>query len=300
VKAVSGCLVLSLAGCSMFSPKPDPLPWTGQIETFAPGAEVSLATLSSGNEEDGEQPVDGNQLPEGLVGPNPKGAAESLLTKALNSLPGAEAVPTEAVPVQSVSTGSQPSFAEQDATGWIWDDRATKWQLTAKQVPQADEWLYEAEALLFRLSSPTQLNVFEGSSHATVVKILQLDNPKAFNTLRQDPFGLADMLTQNALDASFLVEKKLYMMPDDNVSLVMDREEGVRYVGIIAGYYELTKYKQVSRLIQIPAVVESLETGTLSKLWPLSKEPTLQRPARLKFWVQLGEQSLDSVAIQVN
>lgn len=298
--AGSGVLWMGLSGCALFSPAPDPIPWTGQIETFAPGVEVSASPIAVTEETDGGTALTESGLPAGLVGPNPEVADESLLDKAVALVPGLEIPTTEAVPVQEVDTAEQPSVAEQDATGWVWNDRSRRWELTARQVPKAEEWLFENEALLFRVSAPNELNLYEGSSHATVVKIIQLDNPKAFNALRQDPFGMADMLTQRFIDPSFIAEKRLFMLPDDSLTISMDREEGTRYVGILAGYYALDEYKQVSRLIQIPAVAESLETGTLSKLWPLSKDETLQRPARLKLWVELGIETIDEVAIQVN
>ena len=71
-------------------------------------------------------------------------------------------------------------------------------------------------------------------------------------------------------------------------------------MGILAGYYRLDEYKTVTRLISIPAVSESLETGLLTRLWPLNKEVVRQRPARLKIWLDAGEQEIASVAIQVN
>jgi len=295
--AGTGLLCFGLSGCALFSSTPDPLPWTGQIETHAPGTEVVEVAQA---EDDSASSVDDDALPAGLTGSNPNVKSDSLFQKAVTLLPGVDIAPTQATPVQSVGSSEQPTVAELGATGWIWDDRARKWQLTAKQVPKAEEWLFETEALLFQVSAPSELNVFEGIRHATVVKVLQLDNPKVFNTLRQDPFGIADMLTQKALDPSFITEKKLYLMPDDQKTLIVDREEGTRYIGILTGYYSLDEYKLVTRLIQIPAVAQSIESGTLSKLWPLSKDETIQRPARLKLWLQLGEEQIDNVAIQVN
>ncbi|WP_320823736.1 type VI secretion system lipoprotein TssJ [Reinekea sp.] len=292
-------LCLLVTGCALFKKQPAPQAWSGSIETYAPGVEVMPVALADTASD--ATPVDVNALPSGLTGPNPAGGGDGLVKQLISkALPGVELPVTSEVPTQNLTAAQQASQASEDSTGWMWNDRARKWTLTASKMPETQAWLYESEALLLRISAQDELNVFEGASHATVIKVIQLDNPKNFNRLRQDPFGLADMLTQAALDPSFIAEKQLYLMPGGSITLTLDREEGVRYVGILAGYYRLDEYKTVSRLIRIPAVSESLETGLLTRLWPLSKEVVLQRPARLKIWLDAGEQQIDSVAIQVN
>ena len=289
-------LSLLVTGCALFKKASEPQAWRGSIETYSPGAEVMPAAPRVDS-----VPVGSNALPLGLTGANPAGGGEGMVKKLLSkALPGVELPVTSEVPTQNLTAAEQASQASQDSTGWMWNDRARKWTLTASKVPETQTWLYETEAILMRISAQDELNVFEGVSHATLVKVIQLDNPKTFNRLRQDPFGLADMLTQAALDPSFLAEQQAYLMPSGSITLTLDREQGVRYIGILAGYYRLGEYKRVSRLIRIPAVSESLETGLLTRLWPLSKEVVVQRPARLKIWLDAGEQQIDSVAIQVN
>ena len=295
--AVTLCLLVT--SCALLKKPPQGQAWDGSIETYAPGMVVQ--PMASAEVAQNSPQANDSTLPLGLIGANPAGGGVGMVQQLLSkALPGVELPVTSEVPTQNLTAAEQASQASEDRTGWQWDDRARKWTLTASTIPQAQEWLYENEALLLRISAQDELNVFEGASHATVVKVIQLDNPKNFNRLRQDPFGLADMLTQSALDASFLAEKQLYLMPGGSMTLTLDREEGVRYVGILAGYYRLDEYKTVTRLISIPAVSESLETGLLTRLWPLNKEVVRQRPARLKIWLDAGEQEIASVAIQVN
>jgi type VI secretion system VasD/TssJ family lipoprotein len=268
--------------------------WSGRIESHPPGTEVDDVIIVGATSDDGESTA----LPEGLAGPNPGGNDSSFVNKALELLPFVEPPVTEATPVRNVSNESKAEAAIENDSGWEWDDRSQKWILTAKKIPSTDEWLYESEALLLRFNAGETLNQFDFANHALTLKIIQLDNPKVFNQLRKDSFGITDMLTTTAMDPSFISEQQLFLLPSDDKTLVLDREEGVKYLGLLAGYYELGQYKLVTRLIKIPVVMEALDTGGIVRIWPLKKE-VLQRPARLKFWVQLGELKIDNVAVQV-
>jgi predicted component of type VI protein secretion system len=69
--------------------------------------------------------------------------------------------------------------------------------------------------------------------------------------LADEKDGLSKLLECSRFDPSVTYSKRLIVQPNQEVKESLDRTEGAKYVGIIAGYYSLRKDNTV-RTFQIP------------------------------------------------
>ena len=117
------------------------------------------------------------------------------------------------------------------------------------------QWSYEKDAIRLLMKSDPKLNLFEDSPHALLLCVYQLADPNAFNQLKEEKEGMAKLLECGRFDASVASSKRLVIQPGKDSTLLLDRAENAKYVGIAAGYYILQK-DRVVRLQQIPVQVD--------------------------------------------
>ncbi|ABB33523.1 type VI secretion lipoprotein, VC_A0113 family [Geobacter metallireducens RCH3] len=155
---------------------------------------------------------------------------------------------------------------------------------TPKATPPLD-WGYEKEAISVTLKGDPQLNLFQKSPHALVACLYQLRDPNAFNQFRTEPDGLTKLLECGRFDPGVATAKRMVIQPGQEVNESLDRAEGARYVGFVAGYYRLDKDRS-ARLYTIPSVEET--KGFLSRT-------KLVKPGRLDMKLLLGPQEIQDV-----
>ena len=134
---------------------------------------------------------------------------------------------------------------------------------TASAPPQAPnapppppEWRYQKDGIRLRVKADPKLNLFQGDPHTLLVCVYDLRDPNAFNQLADEKEGLAKLLDCGRFDSSVASSKRLVIQPGQELNESMDRAEGAKYVGLVAGYYSLQKDKSV-RLYPIPILEES-------------------------------------------
>lgn len=115
-------------------------------------------------------------------------------------------------------------------------------------------WGYEKEAVRIRLKGDPRLNLYQGKSHTLVVCVYNLKELNGFNTLADSKGGLPALLECNRFDPGVTYAKRLIVQPGMDTKEALDRTEGTRYVGLVAGYYSLHKANTV-RVYQIPTSV---------------------------------------------
>jgi len=120
---------------------------------------------------------------------------------------------------------------------------------------QEAEWRFEKQAIRLRFKSDPQLNLYQRTSHTLVLCVYHLKDPNAFNQLLEEKEGLWKLLECGRFDPSVTYAKRVVVQPGKDLTEVMDRPEGARYVSIVAGYYTLQK-ERVSRIFPIPVVSE--------------------------------------------
>lgn len=159
-----------------------------------------------------------------------------------------------------------------------------------KPVVPFDGWVFERRAIKVRVEGSENLNSFRERKHTLVLGIFQLADPNMFNTLRGDTQGLQKLLTQGAeADPSIVAFNKTVVSPGEVEYLSLDRAEGARQIGFVAGYYELEPTR-VSKLVPITAVQDG-KVGFWARINPL-EDPPPARPARLTMWLNLGSKGV--------
>ncbi len=116
------------------------------------------------------------------------------------------------------------------------------------------EWKYQKDAIRLHLTSDPQLNLSGGIPHTLLLCMYELRDPNAFNQVLDERDGLVKLLDCTRFDPSVTYTKKVVVQPRQEVNESLDRGEGARYVGIVAGYSQLDK-ERVTRFYEIPVGV---------------------------------------------
>lgn len=150
-------------------------------------------------------------------------------------------------------------------------------------APETVTWGYEKDAIELHFKSDKQLNYKDKKAHALVVCVYQLLSPNAYEQLAGSRDGLYKLLECQVFDpASVAVSKQIVVNPGKDMNVKLDRAEGAKYVGLVAGYYSIDKNK-ITRLYKIP---EASERGGF--LW--TKKTV--KPGRLDINLILGARQL--------
>ena len=113
------------------------------------------------------------------------------------------------------------------------------------------EWTYEKASITVRMKGDNKLNLYQNKSHTLLVCMYQLRDPNSFNQMLETNDDMSKLLECGRYDGSVTIAKRFVMQPGQEVTEVLDRADGARYIGFIAGYYNLKKDK-VSRLYSVP------------------------------------------------
>jgi len=125
-------------------------------------------------------------------------------------------------------------------------------------------WKLENEGIVLHFEADNQLNQRHGKAYTLYLVLYQLSDPNSFNQLCQDEDGLSKLLECKVYDDSVASVKSIYIYPGSDVTHRMERAEGARYLGIVAGYGMLTQERMV-RLLEIPVYIERVSTFSFNK-----------------------------------
>lgn len=150
----------------------------------------------------------------------------------------------------------------------------------APRVKVPPVWEYERGAIELKLASHPQLNLFQKKPHSLLICLYLLKDPSGFNQLVDEQGGLPKLLECSRFDPSVTYAKRLVVQPGQQLNEALDRMEGTRYLGLVAGYYGLEKQGSV-RSYAIP-VAESEQGSQL-----------VQKPAKLALKLSLGSQGIE-------
>jgi predicted component of type VI protein secretion system len=100
-----------------------------------------------------------------------------------------------------------------------------------------------------------------------LVVIYQLKEVNEFNRLGGYKEGLKKLLEAKVFDESVMALKKIYIEPGGARRITLDRAEFTRFVGIVAGYYDL----EPSRCVTVQDIEYQTEKHGLFKIWKNTK-----------------------------
>ncbi len=121
---------------------------------------------------------------------------------------------------------------------------------------------YAAKAIQIRYRADENLNRYEDKPHSLTLVVYQLSDVKWFNNNIKDATGLTTLLGAEKPDQSVLAVDRFFIEPGEVNEIDLDRYENVKWVGIVAGYYDLTP-GQVTRAYEMPVLIET--KGTIFK-----------------------------------
>ncbi|MGA7827830.1 MAG: type VI secretion system lipoprotein TssJ [Geobacteraceae bacterium] len=113
------------------------------------------------------------------------------------------------------------------------------------------KWEYEKNAIDLCIQSDPHLNLLQEKAHTLMLCIYHLKDLNGFSQLMDEKDGLQKLLECRRFDPGVTYAKSIVIQPNQTTKETMDRSEGAKYVGIVAGYYELEKTNSV-RSFEIP------------------------------------------------
>ncbi len=113
------------------------------------------------------------------------------------------------------------------------------------------QYTYKKEAIILKMKSDPQLHMYRNSPHSLMLCLYQFRDPNVYNQLLDEKEGLQKLLECSRFDASVTSAKTFFMSPNEEKTEKIDRVEGTKYVGLIAGYYKLVK-ENVTYFVPIP------------------------------------------------
>jgi type VI secretion system VasD/TssJ family lipoprotein len=113
------------------------------------------------------------------------------------------------------------------------------------------QYTYEKEAIVLKVKSDSQLNLYRNSPHTLLMCLYQFRDPNLFNQLLDEKDGLQKLLDCSRFDGSITSAKSFFVLPNEEKMVKIDRVEGTKYVGLIAGYYNLLK-ENVTHFVPVP------------------------------------------------
>jgi len=103
------------------------------------------------------------------------------------------------------------------------------------------KWSYEKDAVQLRITGDPALNRYQNNAHTLIVCAYQLKDLNGFNQLIDEKGGLEKLLECSRFDPGVTYTKRLVIQPNQKLTETMNRTEDMKHLGIVAGYYYLTK-----------------------------------------------------------
>jgi type VI secretion system VasD/TssJ family lipoprotein len=122
-------------------------------------------------------------------------------------------------------------------------------------------------------------------AHTLQLCVYQLKDPNGFNQLTETDEGLYKLLEGSLFDATVANFKRLNMSPGQSAPFTMDRAEGAKYIGIVAGYATIQK-DRITKLIHIPVVIVEEGSG--------NKKQRVSKPDIINLKLRLGPQQIEA------
>lgn len=154
--------------------------------------------------------------------------------------------------------------------------------VTAEQARADVQWDYTPDALRLEIDASSRLNEYQNAPHTLLLTIFQTADAQAFRNLASDPERLRAALAAGASATGIVQITRYVVAPGARVALSIDRAQQVRYVGIIAGYYDIDD-QRAARLYDVPLKVN--KRGWFSRSYHAA-------PQTLELKLRLGAQGI--------
>ncbi|MDR1310357.1 MAG: type VI secretion system lipoprotein TssJ [Burkholderiaceae bacterium] len=149
-------------------------------------------------------------------------------------------------------------------------------------TPEGVSWNFGEKKVTLNVKAAPDLNFWEGQSHTVLLCVYQLSDMISFKQFSAKEEGLLKLLRCESFDATVKQFNRHVISPGQVSSLVYDRMEGTRYVGLVAGFNKLDPAGS-ARTWSVPLT-------TKTKGWVF--RDTYYYPAPLDMAIMLGADSI--------
>jgi type VI secretion system VasD/TssJ family lipoprotein len=140
-----------------------------------------------------------------------------------------------------------------------------------KKVALAEmKWNLAPHDIQIAFKADRDLNLHDGSPHTILFAVVQAADANTFLSQLASPASIGHLLETGQGGALVLSFNRFVVSPGQEDTLSLDRAQNAQYVGVIAGYYNLTP-PNVARLFVVPVVIQ--KHGWISKTYTASPEP---------------------------
>ena len=153
-----------------------------------------------------------------------------------------------------------------------------------KPAPELN-WNFEPEGIQIHFEADSLLNIYDGKAHTLILEIYQLSVNDVFQDLAKNASGLQELLAGERFDRSVIGVDHVIVQPGAKNTKIIDRYENTKWVGIVAGYYNLISGK-VNLAFEVP--VSSKVKGLIRRKEVKTIEPLIIN-------LNLGTQTLHKI-----
>ena len=139
---------------------------------------------------------------------------------------------------------------------------------------KTDTVSFQKDAISLTITSDKQLNLFNSSPHSLSLCMYQLTEPNGFIQLSDEKEGAGKLMECGRFGSSVAYAKRVIVHPGQETTDVSDRAEGTRYIGIIAGYFDVKK-DRIVQFLTIPANIAKSSSKKLPLLLMLGPKGIL-------------------------
>lgn len=137
--------------------------------------------------------------------------------------------------------------------------------------PDSDvPWSYAQDGVVLQLSAVSNLNEHEGEASSLMLCVYQLSARQGFDMRLLEQAGFTELLACKRFDDSVVTAQRLFSDPQQEQTLFLDRQEQVRWLAVLAGYYHGTPAH--SALI-VPVPVRTVTEGWVPFMKKKHREP---------------------------
>lgn len=103
------------------------------------------------------------------------------------------------------------------------------------------------------LRAARDLNLYRGEPSSLSICAYQLTDRGAFDSLRDDPDGMATLLACEEFDDSVVGRERIFVNPGEEKTMTFERRRGARYLALAAGFHN-ARVSGATLLMELPAV----------------------------------------------
>jgi type VI secretion system VasD/TssJ family lipoprotein len=122
-----------------------------------------------------------------------------------------------------------------------------------ESLVEVDKTPVDIRKVNFRIKADPKLNFYEGASHTLLLCMYQLTDENAFLQIAEAREGTQKLLECKKFDPSVTSYRNVLLQPGQEYNETRDLSDNVKYIGIVAGYYQNTDKAGHHRLFKAPA-----------------------------------------------